>query len=62
MFDRLRVALSRPAVDPAHSEDDELYVPHDVDDNFDPDYEPGEDDPGDFDEVKDIPDSEVEGK
>ena len=59
-MERLRVALSRPAVDPNHSEDEEVYVPFDADDNFDPDYVPSEDEPGDFEEVGDIPDEAVQ--
>lgn len=62
MFERLRVALSTTSVDPNHSENDEVYVPFDVSEHYDPDYVNGPDEPEDFDEVTDIPDSEVEGK
>lgn len=62
MFERLRVALSRTSVDPNHSTDEEVYVPYGVGEHYDPDYVNGPDEPEDFDEVGDIPDSEVEGK
>ncbi len=60
MLERLRIALSKTDVDPNHSEADEIYVPFGVTDHFDPDYVPGPDDPGDFDEHTHVPDEEVQ--
>ena len=62
MLDRLKAALSKTTVDPNHSTDEEVYVPFGVTEFYDPGYEPGDDDPGDFEEMEDVPDSEVEGK